>query len=132
MSYVFQYLTFFLNYFIACLYAHHPSTVGFSHLEPNQIPHSAAKIYPTRRPNSDVGIFPSQSQVHNFAGGLNPHSEACVNPTPLLGFPPRGGQKLAGTADGTIPSQKHHCKLTKPSTCQIKYPGAKDKHSKET
>jgi len=52
--------------------------------------------------------------------------------TPLLGFSLFGGQKFAGTADGTPSTREQHCKLTKSSTCQIKHLGVKDQYSEET
>ena len=73
----------------------------------------------------------SESQVHSSADESNTHSETYVNPTPMLEFPPHGGQKFAGTADGNTPFWEQH-KAYQTIHMPNKHPGVKDQHSEET
>ena len=48
--------------------------------------------------------FPlSESQVHSFVDGLNPHSEAYMNSTPLLEFPYSDAKSLQVPLMGLLP-----------------------------
>ena len=67
---------------------------------------SVLSLTPTGAPTLLQGFPLSKSQVHCSIDGSNPRSEASVNPTKLLGFPPLRGHKIAGTADGTTPIRK--------------------------
>jgi len=84
-------LTFNSSCIIACLYAHHPYVMGLPSLGALPISHSAARIFPTRRPNSAIRIFPFQSLKFTTPLMGHTHLGRYVNPTLLLEFPPFGG-----------------------------------------
>jgi len=96
---------------------------------------------PYRSPGSAAGIFPPRglasrprwwnflhSEAHDpdAAAGIflsrRPNSTTEISHTRRV--------KLTGTIDGTIPTRERN-KYTKPSMCQVKYPGVKVKHSEE-
>jgi len=115
----------------------------FSHSKPYQFSYSFAGIFPTRRPNSAVGIFSSQSlKVMTPLMGFLPHESNCESDTidgifltwklnSAAGIFLTRRIKFAGTTDRTTPTREHR-KRTKPYTCQVKYPGVKGKHSEVT
>jgi len=80
--------------------------------------------FPTRWPNSVEGILPLIVPSSQLRWWAKPHSEAYVNPTPLLGFPPLGGQKFAGTTSEIISQAK-------PLPRQTNHVGNKNQHSQE-